>query len=309
MRSLLSACVILVAVALPCVAQGKRGMASEVDSSYSMLRADIDKAFVNSAADVSSGQMRSKIAHSYAIRIHPYQAASKLKHLSGADLDLLRRAALESYADTNVKYILDDFLRDVAELTRRGLATPRIYRDEAYAYVQARMFDEARKLVSAHPEAGVASVPKVSMEAGFDESRPAILVWRPRSKDFLAKNVDLRKLDLVVVGHPLCHFTQRAVFDISKQRALEAVTKGALWILPQDGHLDPSLLSPWNVSHPEQAMALVYRESAWPGFGYWGTPTFYFLKNGSVVRSVVGWPSGGNGKALLMGNGVGAESK
>jgi hypothetical protein len=302
-RSFLSACVILVIVVLPFEVQGMQRAASEVDGSYSLLRADIDKAFVSAASDVSSGQMRSEIAHSYATRIHRYQKESRLSHLSDGDLSLLRRAALEAYADTNVKYILDDFLLDVAEITHRGLGSSRIYRDEVYAYVQARMFDEARKVASEHPEAGIASVPKVSTEEGFNRNNPAILIWRPESKDFLARNVDLRKLSLVVVGHPLCHFTQRAVFDISREGELEAVTKGALWVLPQDGNLDSALLSQWNASHPGQAMAAVYLESSWPGFSYWGTPTFYFLKNGAVERSVIGWPSGGNGKALLVGNG------
>lgn len=277
---------------------------SEINSAYTLLRQKIDQSFANASSDASSGPARVQIADYYFRFIHKYQQESNIKSISASDLDLLRRAAIEAYVDTNNRKILDDFLIDIRELDRRGIASERAYQDEVYAFVQARMFENAQGIVAAHPKAVLPPIPKVSITNGFNPDAPAILSWNKDANKFVAQNVNLKDYKLIIVGHPLCHFTQRAVVDISEDDKLMSVTQGALWILPQDGNLDPSIISDWNTHHPNQIMSVVYLAAKWPGFNNWGTPTFYFLKDGKVDRSIVGWPSGGNAKALLSARGI-----
>ncbi|HEV2538939.1 MAG TPA: hypothetical protein VGU03_04460 [Frateuria sp.] len=282
------------------IAEAHSTEASDIDSAYSRLRANIDQVFASAPLDSTGGQTRSRIAEIYNHQIHKYQTNSTITKVPGTDLELLRRAAMEAYADTNESYILNDYLLDVDELARRGIASRRAYRDEVYAFIQARMFGRAQRVALEHPEAGISPIPEVTLAKGFRDDAPAVLVWDKKGNRFIAKNIDLRNFRLVIVGHPLCHFTQRAVSDISNNNKLKQVTTGALWILPQDGTLDPTVIAQWNATHPAQPMAIAYLESKWPGFSYWGTPTFYFLKNGAVIRSVIGWPSNGNAGALIQ---------
>jgi hypothetical protein len=55
----------------------------------------------------------------------------------------------------------------------------------------------------------------------------------------------------------------------------------------------------WNQTHPGQEITLAYRDAEWPMITRWGTPDFYFLKDGVVRAKVFGWPPGGR-KAQLV---------
>lgn|GEM_PF-799534 len=111
---------------------------------------------------------------------------------------------------------------------------------------------------------------------------------------------DTAALRIVVIAHPACGFT-RAVADAARAdpelgRMLSGT--GALWLSPQDGTLDPRIFTDWGARHPDLPIRIVARQSGFPEFGYWGTPTFYILRDGKVAARVVGWPAGGNKAAL-----------
>jgi hypothetical protein len=113
---------------------------------------------------------------------------------------------------------------------------------------------------------------------------------------------DMRSLDVVVISHPGCGFSRAAVDAAKQDPALHGLLSGAraLWISPQDGTLDPEVFIDWTANHPDFPIHVVARQSGFAGFGYWGTPTFYILRDGKVTARVVGWPRDGNRAALLQ---------
>lgn len=113
---------------------------------------------------------------------------------------------------------------------------------------------------------------------------------------------DMRSLDVVVISHPGCGFSRAAVDAAMQDPALHGLLSGAraLWISPQDGTLDPRIFVDWAENHPQFPIHIVARQSGFPRFGYWGTPTFYILRDGKVAARVVGWPRDGNRAALLQ---------
>ena len=59
------------------------------------------------------------------------------------------------------------------------------------------------------------------------------------------------------------------------------------------------LVGDWNAQHPELPMAFMYARSDWPMFHAWGTPTFYFFRDGKLDQTVEGWPEEGRRDALI----------
>jgi len=66
----------------------------------------------------------------------------------------------------------------------------------------------------------------------------------------------------------------------------------------QDGRFDFELLLQWSSQLPMPSY-VIRSELDWPQIPYWGTPTFYFIKEGRVIQQIVGWPPEGRVKALL----------
>jgi len=101
-------------------------------------------------------------------------------------------------------------------------------------------------------------------------------------------------IQIIAVGNPGCHFSQGASLAIEADTPLrEAFHKYAKWISPANSQIDWPLFSAWNRGHPEQQFTLAYRTTEWPMVMYWGTPSFYFMKDGVVQAQVLGWPGKG----------------
>jgi hypothetical protein len=62
---------------------------------------------------------------------------------------------------------------------------------------------------------------------------------------------------------------------------------------PQVSAFDWDVFEQWNREHPGQETTLAFRHDEWPMIDWWGTPTFYFFKSGTLSAKVRGWPKGG----------------
>ena len=225
--------------------------------------------------------------------------ATDWRQASDSDLDLYFRAAsFVAFYSMRVS--------DVARMERllgmlddRKIAQPRHYADMYGALLSIRSFDRARALLDAHPGLAVDPLPTVVM--GSAGAAPT--VWR-YSQDKAAITQTRATLSpdvqVIVIAHPLCHFTQAAARSISSDPQLRAALDGALWLAPQSRSLDVSAIQDWNRKHPTMQIHTVNRRSDWPSLENWGTPTFYFLRDGKVVETVVGWPREGR-RAQVLG--------
>lgn len=123
----------------------------------------------------------------------------------------------------------------------------------------------------------------------------------PNKHELLRRSVDLHQsTQVVIISHPLCHFSQAAMHDIQADPVLSKIFEAnARWLIPQGNHLDFGVVQQWNREHPGQQAALAFRRDEWPMIDSWATPTFYFLKNGVVNAKVEGWPKEGRRSELL----------
>ncbi|MEG0184915.1 MAG: hypothetical protein RR704_15865 [Stenotrophomonas sp.] len=146
--------------------------------------------------------------------------------------------------------------------------------------------------------------------SAFNGARPPTLPKATADVDYWTPDPDgagygkataeIASLDILVIAHPTCGFTRAAADAAQTDPELRSMLSGrrALWLSPQDGTLDPRVFIDWRERHPDLPIHIVGRQSGFPELGYWGTPTFYILRDGKVVARVVGWPSGGNKAAL-----------
>lgn len=191
----------------------------------------------------------------------------------------------------------------VGELVaREGVqqVAPRIF-ELSEMMIQSRLFDEYRKLKQYYQELSLSPLPKISK----------------LDKNALGGRVTLQVTDegvnitshrfpeggyVVIIGHPLCHFSKNARQDIASDPVLKNILQlKSTWLIPPDRRLYLAETLKANEEIDLNPFAHVYSTSDWPEIGYWGTPTFYFYYNGQLEHQLVGWPGKDNITELKKG--------
>lgn len=179
------------------------------------------------------------------------------------------------------------------ELQRRGLVDLRTIFDTYEALISTRDFKGARRFAAAHPSAGLPPTPAFKDVSANAKKTEMVVGEAGASLTRQEAKID-SDTTVFVVGHPRCHFTQRAVRDIEADPRMRTIFRQhAKWIAPQDRELDFSVFDQWNKEHPYMTLTVVYRKDEWPLFTDWSTPLFYFVKDGRVVDTIAGWPKQG----------------
>jgi hypothetical protein len=245
-------------------------------------------------SDPPTRTVASKINDRYRTSFSPYQTAAVAAKLGDGDLSLLFRAAHMAFIYGVSARSLGDMQLDLAELRRRGMARDANYADVYASLIQIRYFDEARAFAKLYPRTGSIEAVPVVADDSTRQGPTALLVNAGGSK-LERRSVDLRSgRRIVVVSSPLCHFSQRAVRSIEGDAVLRPLFhEHAVWVVPPDQSTPFATIAKWNRVHPQESMAVAYRREEWPMVDRWETPVFYFMRDGSVVSKVVGWPVAG----------------
>ena len=218
--------------------------------------------------------------------------------LADADLELVFRAAnvasFYTLSDDHLSVMQTAF--DV--LGKRGLVVRRIFTDMYGATIAARRFENARELARAYEQWIVEPAPELDGEP--DGAVTALEIKEAGVLNRLSLGVQ-NGARIVVISHPLCHFSQRAVEAIESDIELSKALEGAVWMTPVDRSLHLDVLKDWNTKHPDRKMVIAYSWKAWPQLKSWATPTFYFLKDNKVIDVVEGWPEEGRKSGILRG--------
>lgn len=185
-----------------------------------------------------------------------------------------------------------------AALDARHALQPNDYLNMHNVYTEARMFGRANKIRAGHPELKLEDAPRLANRPGHEDGQPGELLIGDDGTSLQYQAVNLRGKRLVVIGHPLCHFSAAAIREISKRDDLAAKFKDALWLAPPGTRLNIAQMQNWNKTYPATPIAFIDQRSDWPMFDAWATPTFYFLTDGKVVAKVQGWPPQGGAAAL-----------
>lgn len=220
--------------------------------------------------------------------------------LTDSDLTFLFRAAeLVEFYSRDPAY-LDDLRSALLELERRKIATD-VQRTSFFrALIGLRQFDAARDYLTSNPGLQVEAVPDIQ-SPGEDSGSPVVYVVGKAGRSLQTRYVDIDKgTRLVVVAHPSCAFSRRAMEDLEGDKELRPVLRHVLWLAPVDQHLHLDEVSDWNLNHPLTPVVIARRLSDWPVFNDWATPHFYLLRNGKLVGEFAGWPKKGNREKLVQ---------
>jgi len=168
------------------------------------------------------------------------------------------------------------------------------------ALVAARDFNAAQAFFHNYSYALPRRPPKLIPLKGREAGMASELVVNTDGAVLKESMARLEPTTILVVGDPLCAYTQQAADDISRSSPLRKLMRDySRWIAPPSRQPDFSVYAQWNAHHPDAHFSLVYRRSDWRMINHWETPAFYFFKNGRVVRQVTGWPRGGRQQELL----------
>lgn len=217
------------------------------------------------------------------------------------DLETLYRAARLAAFYTHDQRHVRDMASFLNALQERGLASKTDYGKMYEVFIGSRMLTEARALARQHPMSELEVLPELHEAVDIVPGQPTEWIVNPNHRELLRRNADLHlPVQVVVVAHPLCHFSRAAVHDIEADPVLgEIFQKYAKWLAPQGSRIDFDVVQQWNRQHPGEEVTLAFQRDEWPMIDSWATPTFYFLKDGAMVAKVEGWPKAGRRAELL----------
>ena len=237
----------------------------------------------------------SEMANAFDARFSSYFEAP-LAQLNDKGLGLLFAATNVAHAYSIRETYLEKMLDAFEVLRTRDAVSQRIHADLYGALVASRRFDQARKLAIEFPLWTVETLPAIHHQAS--QGRTALKVVGSASLEQISVEVE-HGPRIVVISHPLCHFSQHAVAAIEQDSALSKIMADSLWLAPVDRKLYVDVLAQWNQAHPAHEIMIAYDRAPWPALASWSTPTFYFLKDGKLMSVVEGWPDEGNREKLL----------
>jgi hypothetical protein len=238
------------------------------------------------------------IGEAYEKIIRPVQAGRVLQVLTKEDVDYLFRSAYVAAFYTFDKKYVDDMSLDFSELEKRGAASERHFKDLYETMVRTRLFVRARDFGQQHTFPHDAL--PISEPSRFVGEGPSVLTLNIRGDQWQRNAIILPDgPQIIVIGHPQCHFSQQATAYIENDKELFNIfKKHSKWIMPQDGNLKPRLVAQWNASHVGLPMSYIYLQKEFTKIDAWSTPNFYFFVNGELVGHISGWPPKGGPEAL-----------
>lgn len=295
MRKILALALLFFAVSLDA---GSRPRLS-VDEAFSIFHAE-SRREAKQAAETASDTRRGRSAAQTFERLFRSRISGKnIKKLTATDLGLIHQAAQAVVMYSLERRYAFDMLKILQELSAKGGATGEHYKATFAALVSVREFSRARALAASYPAEDFEPLPKVG-NAFVRRGKPS--VWTiDRNNEVRVRNIDITgRASIIAVSHPRCHFSTRAISDIASDALLAPLFRShSVWITPQTGELSLGKIEWWNREYRDFAIAPVVRQSDWPVVDYWGTPAFFFVRDGRVVAKVVGWPKEGRRDELV----------
>ena len=96
---------------------------------------------------------------------------------------------------------------------------------------------------------------------------------------------------IVIVAHPLCHFSNNAFHDISSKTKTQLKTATIVARISLK-HFDDEFnaVDKWNRENELQMIKIASTDQLY-GVDLESTPQFYFFNDGKLVKRIVGWPS------------------
>ena len=278
------------------------GMASSHAETFSSTVSDKYQQFYDAESVVADKPDFSRsmgVRAAYDKIISHLQNETFLRALKADGVDLLFRAAYDAAFYTFDKKYVADMELDLRLLKSKGGASERHYGDLYEMMIRARLFDLAESFAekNSFPHEKLPSLDS----SAYEGSGPSELHIDATGEKWKRSSITLSPgREIIVIGHPLCHFSQEATAYIeSNQKLFKIFMAHSKWIMPQDGTPKSIVVSKWNASHPELPMSYIYRQDEFGQIDAWSTPNFYFFVDGRLVGHISGWPPSGGPEALI----------
>ena len=253
------------------------------------------------SSDKSTEQISLAIQEQYQVLFLNEFKPEKLNALSTIDLEHLFSAAFEAAFYTEDQQRANDMALIVRYLQKKNKATNQHYEKLYNVYILVRMMTAAQDLRQKHPTPQMEPLPELLEAANLIKNMPTEWQVSLSQHKLERRSVDINSgSHVIVVSHPNCHFSQNAMREIMLDPILkQAFVTHVKWLIPQSYDLNFNSVQNWNHTHPELPMTIAYFSKEWPSIDYWGTPSFYFFKDGILHSKVIGWPREGNKEKLL----------
>lgn len=214
-----------------------------------------------------------------------------LKNLSTTDKDVLYQLMNKITFYSQNHNMLSFITRLLEDLPSEDINKKR-YAETLYSrYIANWMFAEAQELKTKFELNRVDYVFKLS--GSLEGSRQVITPFL-ESGELQEKNELFSGSHIVVVGSPFCQPSERfSVWLKDKPKLNKIMDKYSTWITRQNGDLRLNEVLEYNYKSDHHPYSFVYKKEQWPEITYWGTPTFYFFEQNSLVKQIVGWPKEG----------------
>lgn len=246
---------------------------------------------------------RELLVATYEKQLAPAQRPRELERLPGSDLADLFEVTWDASNAADALHSSRDFTGDLTldlrALARRRLASNAEYRAYYQTLVSARHFGAAHQFYTEHPDLGLPRLPTLSPRtaaAAYRPGNPIVLSPHSGGRVVTAHRINLRTASQVIIlVSPDCHFSSRFLWSAERHpHLLAALRTHSVWVTPPDGILDARNLSSWNRTHPLEPISIIDKLREWPMITIAAVPTFYFLRRGTLVATLHGWPRAGH---------------
>lgn len=220
---------------------------------------------------------------------------------SSHDLRLLYRAARTTAWHSRANVHLEAMADTLDELERRGLATRNEIRAMNAMLIKAGRLEQSRKFSSRHVAAGLLPLPPVIAPEAVANGVPSALDVSAAEHALLHEVVELAPLRIIVVASPGCGFSRAAAKAIPADPELGPIfAKHAVWLAAPGELAGLDALRSWNQNNPKAALRVAASSERWPMLALDSYPQFHIFRDGQLMQSVSGWPTGeGNRDAIL----------
>lgn len=225
-----------------------------------------------------------------------YFSKVSLHSLKSEELKGLFTASLNASSLSRDAHIAKQARFVFDEMNSRKILSGPDYQYMQGLYVRLRLFDAAKHFHEEfREETGLESIPKINYLQHDQIVRTVFTVENQKEQ---INRVQFNITDdffILVIAHPLCHFTQDAAISIDSDPQLkDFFSKHSKWLMPDDFRFSLSEIRRWNALFPNYKLSMVDNIHQWGEIESWDTPTFYFYRHGKVVSVIRGWPKGGH---------------
>lgn len=244
-------------------------------------------------SEENSNKISANIEDKYNVIFNKNFTSKKIKNISATDLENLFQITREAVFYTKEPQQAENMALIIEQLQSRKKATTQHFEEMYYTYVLTRRIKEAEKLKNDHPELKLSKNFIFIENEIIEKDTPSL--WRViDGNTFERKKININSgVKILLVAHPNCHFSNNAIKDISSnQNLMKTLLKYLILIVPQSRNFYPEEIYTWNKNNQNFPMYISHIDKEFNMIDYWGTPSFYFIKNGILISTMVGWPRG-----------------